>query len=357
MKIQLLPQVILVALFALNAEAMLIHQIRFNKQAMFVSPDLSEARTDQNPDSSTVRVTLGDNPAEKRWELRFWNWGTGTRDLSSGLDITTGTDLYIRLQKFPKGHPQGVRAIYLDGIDLRDVKYSDSTDMIELNFRPMMPVVSASHSGGITAFAGVVFPYRGMPQDPGEITYAPPIITGNVVCSDLSKAQHPSSDLLRGTALRVNGIDGQRADFQFVLGSRYAMAKGFSLDQMEAYLDGMKPATGFGFGPITAPPFSINMGETTETFRIMPVFNQHFSARDIQVGVLPAPLRFTGINLETGGVRLFWNAEAGKNYAIEFFPALGSTPSPLGSNLSGPEFLDAQPPAANQARFYRLRTQ
>lgn len=169
MKLKLSWLALLPFFFSSSVRAMLIHEIRFNANAFIISPGLSEARSDANPDASTVRVTLSDNPLAKRWELRFWGWQTGTRDLTAGLDVTTDTDISIRLQKYPKAHPMGVRAIYIDGMDVRDLQYSDTTDMVEFKFRPVKPVISASHSGEITAFAGVVFPYSGMKVDPATI--------------------------------------------------------------------------------------------------------------------------------------------------------------------------------------------
>lgn len=126
---------------------------------------------------------------------------------------------------------------------------------------------------------------------------------------------------------------------------------------MRGFLDGTTPDSGFGYLPPAEPGFSVNMGDGSETFRRISVYNMNFSARDIQVGVLPEPLRFTAINLEAGGVRLTWNPRANKTYNLDSFPAIGASPNNLGSALTGPDYLDPQPLNSNPARFYRLREQ
>jgi hypothetical protein len=310
---------------------------------------MSEAWTDVPQNSSTVRATLIDNPARMCWEFRLWNHQTASPNLTSGLDVTTGTDILADFFIYPNGHAQAPKSFYIYGTDVRNPNYSIVGSTFRVNFRPVAPTVTASYAGGFTAIAGIDFPYYGM----GTIAdYTPPIIAGTVIWDDLSRAQHPSSRLLLGAAIRVNGIEGQPATMEFLLGNRYATWKKYDLNQTRGYLDGEIPVSGFTsvFGD---PATTVTTDVANDSFKRLIVTNHKFSQRDIQAGVF---LQLTNLVREAGGVRLHWNAQTTNRYTIQYFSTLGGPTNILGTNLTGPSVLDPQA-LTNPARFYRLRGQ
>lgn len=334
---------------ALECRADLIKEIRYNGSLFTISPSMSEAWSDVPQNSSTVRATLFDNPARKCWEFRLWNHLTGSADLTSGLDVTTGTDIMADFYIYPNGHAQAPKSFYVYGTDARLPNYSLNSGTFRVNFRPVAPTITASYAGGFTAIAGIDFPYYGMGM---IIDYTPPIIAGNVIWDDLARAEHPSSRQLLGAAIRVNGIEGQPAMLDFLLGNRYATWKKYDLNQVRGYLDGEIPATGFT-SVLSDPTTTISTDVPNDSFKRLLVINHKFSARDIQAGVF---LRLTNIVREADGVRLHWNAQTTNQYTIQYFSTLGGPTNILGANLSGGSVLDPQA-LTNPARFYRLRGQ
>jgi len=318
----------------------------------------SEARSDDTPDSTTVRATLQNNFAKSRWEFRLSNYLTGSPDLTSGLDVTLGTEINAKFNLYGLGNSQSPQWIYVHGANVSNVQFqgipSPGVSTFEIHFQPVMPTLSVSYAGGHTATAGIDFPYSGMSVDPSTINFAPPVISGNVICEDIGAAQDPSSTMLHGVAIGVSGMDGHQADFDFMYGSNFAASQGFDPMQAKAYLDWMTPASGFGFTDPSTPSYSVDLGDSGETYYTVHAFNVHFSTHDIQVGVFPEPLTFTGISLESTGVRLLWNADSNKTYTIESFETLGGATNVLGSNLTGPSFLDTDAFTDSQ-RFYRIR--
>ncbi len=341
--------ILLTISLALDCRADLIKGLQHNGMAFTISPSMSEAWSDVSQNSSTVRATLFDNPTRKCWEFRLWNHQTGSPNLTSGLDVTTGTDIMADFYIYQNGHAQAPKSFYVYGTDVRTPNFSLNGATFRVNFRPVAPTITASYAGGFTAIAGIDFPYYGMGK---IINYTPPIIAGNVIWDDLSRAQHPSSDRLLGAALRVNGIEGQTATFDFILGNRYATWKKYDLGQARGYLDGEIPAAGFT-SVLSDPTTTITTDVPNDSFKRLLLTNHKFSARDIQAGVF---LRLTNIVREAGGVRLHWNAQTTNQYTIQYFSTLGGPTNILGTNLSGSSVLDPHA-LTNPARFYRLRGQ
>lgn len=336
---------------AFCAQGMIENQIRVGGVNVTFT-GFNEAQTDATPDASTAGFTMTDNPLGKYWEWSVFNLQTGSKNLTAGLDVTLGTDIEVQFQKFPNGHQQGVRWIYIQGADLRDFVYSDVTDTIDMKIRPTVPARTVGHPTAHTAGLGIRFYYGGVTTAP--IDYSPPVILGNVFLSDLVKPQHPSSDLLWGRAIRLDGIQGEQVRADFLFGSSYADRWNIDLDDFRGYLDGEVPASGFSATLPATPSFSVNMGISGEEFRIMTILNHNFSAHDIQAGVFRAAPQFTGVQRETTGVRVFWNADTNRTYRLESFAILGGTTNIVATNLPGPNYLDTTI-GANPARFYRLR--
>jgi hypothetical protein len=349
MKTRISVSIVLTTLFAASTlHAELIKDFRRDGIPLTISPSLSEAWTSTG--SAGVRATLTDNPVRMCYECRFWNYQTASPNLTSGLEITAGTDLYLDFFIYPQGHPLAIKTIYIYGTDVRNVNYDDVNNTLRLNMRPVAPTVSASLAGGYTAIAGIDFNYNNNAQ---TINYTPPIVWGDVIWTDISRSQHPSSRNLLGYAVRVNGVQGQPATLNYLLGTKYAAWRKYDLLQTRGYLDGETPASGFNYtldDPTT--PVTTTVANDT-TFKRLNVVNQNFSARDIQAGVF---LRFTNIVREGGGVRLNWNRQTTNLYTIQYFSNLGGPTNILSTNLPGPSFLDAQS-VSNSARFYRLRAQ
>ena len=159
MKINLLP-VLGLLMVALPLNAMIQNKISIKGISAYVT-GFNDAQSDKNPDATTARFTLQDNPSKKCWEFRVWNLQANSLDLSSGLDVTLGTDIELEFQKYPAGDPQGVRWIYIQGADLRDFKYSDMNDTIAMKIRPIAPSRTMGYPTTHTAALGVNFYYSG----------------------------------------------------------------------------------------------------------------------------------------------------------------------------------------------------
>lgn len=105
-------------------------------------------------------VRLFDVAGGKHWRLTVEHYLSKPPDLRPGMDATEGTDIEVRLRKFPAGFPQGVQSIIIQGGDLRDFSYSEVRDEISLKFRPVKPSLTGSLVGlGYTAIAGIDFYY------------------------------------------------------------------------------------------------------------------------------------------------------------------------------------------------------
>ena len=315
-----------------------------------------DAWSDDMPDATTVRATMMNNTTLNRWEFRLWNYQTASPDLTSGLDVTLGTEISASFNLYGLGDPQSPQWIYVHGANVNYVNFQGSVGIstLEIHLQPVAPAISASYGGGYTAALGIDFAYSGVAQNPSSINYAPPIVVGDVLCADVGAPQHPSSAMLHGAAISVNGVNGQATSFDFLYGSNFAASQGFAPDQAEAYLDWMVPASGFSFTSPETPAYTVDLGHTGETYYHLQVFNQNFSTHDIQVGVFPQPLTFTGISREPTGIRLLWNADTNKTYTLESFETLGGPTNILGTGLTGPGFLDTNT-AGHSERYYRLR--
>lgn len=345
-----------VVMSSITAQGDLIDRIKIG--SITWTGDTAEARSDDTPDSTTVRATLVNNFAKSRWEFRLSNYLTGSPDLTSGLDVTLGTEVNARFYLYGLGSPESPQWIYVHGANVNFVQFqgvpNPGVSSLEVHFQPVAPIFSSSYTGGYTATAGIDFPYSGVSVDPSGINYAPPVVSGNVICEDIGAAQDPSSAMLHGLAIGVSGMDGHQADLDFLYGSNFAANQGFDPNGAKAYLDGMTPQSGFGYTSPSSPSYSVDLGDAGETYYGMHVYNVKFSTHDIQVGEFPEPLTFTGINLESNGVRLFWNADTNKTYAVEALETLGGATNVLGSHLTGPSFLDTTALMDSQ-RFYRVR--
>lgn len=341
---------LLTLLITLHTRAELFKELRYGALSFTISGGLDQAWSDASPNSTTVYGSLSNNAARSRYEFRLWNYQTGSRDLTSGLDATAGTDIYADFFIYPNGHALQPKYFYVYGTDVRNINYSTTANTFRLNFRPVAPAISTSHAGGYTAIAGIDFPYYGSGK---IINYTPPIIAGNVIWDDVSKAQHPSSRLLLGAALRVNGVNGQQGNFEFFLGNMYTIKEKYDLLQSRGYVDGTIPTSGFSYtlGDPSTPVTTDVVGDSP--WKKVSLLNLNWSARDIQAGVF---LNITNVAREAGGVRLAWNPQTTNKYTIQYFPTLGGPTNILGTNLTGPTFLDTQA-LTNPARFYRLRGQ
>ncbi len=317
---------------------------------LFENITASEARTDETPDGSTVGVSLDANYSKDCWELRVYEYATESEDLKSGLDVTSGTELTVELFTYPVGDPQYSRGFYINGQDLMEFDYNPTFNKLKLKFKPTAPAQSASHSGGWTASAGMNIYFRGTYQNPSEITYGPPVIMGNFLSDDADRGSHPSSAAFMGKVQNFNGINGQQGAFEYYLGSRHAMYKGYDLYNSEAYVDGTQPMSDFGWS-VSTPSIPFSLG-ATEDFRLYAVYNANWSARDIQVGQLPKRPEFTDISVEPGGIQMYWDADTNKSYTLEYFPSLGGPTNVLATNLTGLGFLDSS--TTQTSRFYRL---
>jgi hypothetical protein len=263
------------------------------------------------------------------------------------LDVTTGTDIKAEFFIYGNGHPQAPKYFYVYGQELRDIKYTPST--FGLTFKPVAPSISASYAGGLTAIAGIDFPYYG----PGQIVdHTPPIVSGAMVWEDLSRASHPSSQFLLGVSFRADGVNGQEVPFDYVISSKYTAFKKYDLNQALGYIDGGVPASGFSYTLDDSVP-SITTSVLGETFKRAPLRNSNFSAHDIQVGVF---LRMTNIVRETGGIRLFWNAQGTNKYRIQSYSVLNGASNLVATNITGGTVLDTNG-LASPVRYYRLRAE
>jgi hypothetical protein len=289
------------------------------------------------------------NTLRQSWELRFKNYLSGSYNLTAGLDVTYGTDIHVEVQKYPNGHIWAAKQIYVYGYDMHDIQYSDVTDTIKLNFRPVDFAISASYGGGFTSSAGIDFHYYG---PAGSFNYAPAMFEGKVIWDDVSAPQDRSTMYLLGSAIRVNGANGQMTPFRALIGTRYATFHKYDLNQAKVFVDGSVPLSNFGYQPPAVPPFSVDMGVPSEVFRVVSFSNANYSAHDLQVGVF---LNVTNVAREAGGVRLKWNSQSTNLYTLHAYPFLGGPTNILGTNLSG-EFLDPQA-LTNSMRYYRLRAQ
>lgn len=348
---------VVIAAFSLShpASAMLIDRISGDFGIARVSDFMDEAQTDETPDDSTVRFTLNDNPAMHRWEWRAERYLSGSLDLTSGLDVTLESQLEVNLFKYPKGHPQAVQWIVILGANCGQIQFDDKSNMLRLVFEPVKPALTPSlDTSGFTSVMGVDFYYSGMKTDPSAVSFGPPIIIINALSDDVGWPAHPSSDRLRGFAWQVNGIAGNPVNADFILGGRFAADRGFDPNAARGFLDGDPTNHGFTATLPADPGFPINLGAAGEPFYRLGMTNIKFSARDFQVGVFPEPLRIENIEVVAEGVRLTWNAEPGKTYAVESGPALDQINQVEASGQSGPEYTDAGGPS-DAAKFYRLR--
>lgn len=308
-------------------------------------------RSDLVADGTSVDAKLTDDPTKKCWRLEFTDSLTGSPNLTTNLDFTAGDDIDLEVQKFPNGNAQAVKSIYIQGFDVRDFSYSDVTDLIKFKIRPVAsPAITVGHTNPMTAGAAIYFFYSGVFEAP--ISYSPPVIIGNVSPDAIELPQHPSSQLLQGTAVRVDGIQGEQVRLEYLIGSTYADRWGLDINAFRGYIDGEEPASGDSATLPATPSYSVDMGKPGEEFVDIKMLIRNFSPHDIQVGVFPEPLGFTDISREAGGVRLTWNPEAGKSYTLQYFLTLGGAPNVLATGLTGPEFLDTD--TGNTTRFYRL---
>ena len=105
--------------------------------------DTAEARSDDTPDSTTVRATLVNNFAKNRWEFRLSNYLTSSPDLASSLDVTLGTEVNARFYLYGLGSPQSPQWIYVHGADVNFVQFqgvpSPGVSTFEIHFQPVMP--------------------------------------------------------------------------------------------------------------------------------------------------------------------------------------------------------------------------
>ena len=350
MKTRLFPPLGLL-IVALPLNAMIENKISINGFSAYFT-GFNDAQSDKDPDASTVRFTLKDNPAKKCWEFRVWNLQTRSLDLTSGLDVTLGTDIDIQFQKYPNGDPQGVRWIYIQGADLRGFTYSDVTDTIDMKIRPIAPSRTMGYPTTHTAALGINFYYPGMPSAPP--TYSPPIALGTVFLDELQSPQHSSSSLLWGRAVRIDGIDNEPVRLDYIFGSTYADRWNLNLNDFRGYLDGQPSAPGFSASLPAKPSNAMDMGRPGETFVHIVSIAAKFSPHDFQFGVFrPAP-RFTGIQRDPSGARVSWVPDTSRKYQLEYFSTLAETPHILATNLSGSSYLDTTIGTA-PFRFYRLR--
>ena len=350
MKINLLP-VLGLLMVALPLNAMIQNKISIKGISAYVT-GFNDAQSDKNPDATTARFTLQDNPSKKCWEFRVWNLQANSLDLSSGLDVTLGTDIELEFQKYPAGDPQGVRWIYIQGADLRDFKYSDMNDTIAMKIRPIAPSRTMGYPTTHTAALGVNFYYSGTASAPP--TYSPPVALGTVFLDDLQMPQHPSSSLLWGRAVRIDGIDNEPVRLDYIFGSTYADRWNLNLNDFRGYMDGQPSAPGFSASLPAKPSYSLDMGRAGETFVHIVSTAVKFSPHDFQFGVFrPAPM-FTGIQREPSGARVSWVPDTSRKYQLQYFSSLAGTVHILATNLSGSSYLDTTIGAA-PFRFYRLR--
>ncbi len=229
------------------------------------------------------------------------------------------------------------------------MNYSLGNSTFAVNFRPVAPAVTASYAGGFTAIGGIDFPYYGSGQ---TINYTPPIVGGNVIWDDLSRMQHPSSRLLLGTSVRVNGVNNEPVSMDFFLGNQYANRWHYDLNQTRGFLDGEIPPSGFT-STLSDPGITITTDVPNDSFKKLNVINYKFSAHDIQAGVF---LQFSNVVREANGLRLFWNPQTTNLYTIQYFPTINGPTNILGTNLAGPSFLDTNAFSGTE-RYYRLRGQ
>jgi hypothetical protein len=257
----------------------------------------------------------------------------------------------VELFTFPVGHSEYSRGYYINGENLTEFDYSPSLNTLKLKFKPTAPALSASYSGGgWTATAGMNIYFRGTSQDPSEITYGPPVILGNFFSDDADRGMHPSSTSFMGKVHNFAGVNGELGSFEYYLGSRHAVHKGYDLYNSGAYVDGLQPNSGFDWNvSIPDNPFSLG---ATEDFRRYDVSNLNWSSRDIQVGQFPQVPAFTLISAEPGGMQVYWDADTNKSYTLEYFATLDGPTHVLATNLTGLGFLDSS--TTQTSRFYRL---
>lgn len=339
---------------SLPASAMLIDKIGGDFGSATVAKFMDEAQTDATPDDSTVGFTLQDNPLLRRWQLRAFNYLTKSPNLSTGLDVTLDTQLELDLYKFPKGHPQAVQWIVITGANCSEIVFDDVFDTIRIVFKPVKPAITPSlDTSDFTSMLAVDFYYSGKKTDPGAVTHGPSIVFTDAVSDDVGRPGHPSSDTLRGFAWQVNGIAGNPVSARYIFGDRFAAAQGFDPQEARGFLDGDPSNHGFT-ATLPAPvEFPIDLGSAAEEFLQVDLDNVKFSARDFQVGVFPPRLRIESIEVIPEGVRLTWNAEAGRSYAVESGPAPDQISHVEASGLSGPDFVDSGHPS-DAAKFYRV---
>lgn len=323
----------------------------------FADPFAGEYDSDETVDASTVRLKLDNDFVNKRWSLRFQNAQTGSQDLTAGLDLTLGVSFTVEMPMYPKGDPQAVKTMVVQGLNLGDVVFDYAMNTVRFTVEPVAPAMTASHTGspGYTAGAGVDFYYSGMAENPALINYGPPIVVTDAFLDDVWAPAHPSSASLTGRAIRVDGVDHEPVDAWFIFGARFAAAMGVDFANFRGYVDGASDREGFTFSGPTPYGGAIDQGGDEEVFQSFSIRNLRFSAVDIQVGVLPDPLRITDIVREGEGVRIRWNATAGRSYSIETRTAVDAEPNVPATGLTGAEYLDANPLPGSGLKIYQVR--
>jgi hypothetical protein len=109
----------LVAGWSLCAHAMLMNEVRILPNPPIMPSNPFDWSSKEPPDESTVRFRLMDNPEMRRWEFSVSEHQTGSLDLAPGLDVTLGTELSLQFQMFPKGTPQAVSHMVVQGANLQ----------------------------------------------------------------------------------------------------------------------------------------------------------------------------------------------------------------------------------------------
>jgi hypothetical protein len=338
--------------------AMGVGELRYSVHVRFFDdPFVGVYDSDETVNASTVRLTLENDFMNKRWSLRFKNAQTGSQDLTAGLDLTLGIPFTLVMPMYPKGDAQAVQTMVVQGLNLGDVVFDYTMNTVRFTVEPVAPAMSASHNGGssYTAGAGVDFYYSGMAENPALINYGPPIVVTDAFLDDVWAPAHPSSASLIGRAIRVDGVDHEPVDARFIFGARFAAAMGVDFANFRGYVDGASDREGFTFSGPTLYGRSIDQGGEEEVFQSFLARNLRFSAVDIQVGVLPDPLRITDIVREGEGVRILWNAAAGRTYSIETRTAVDATATVPVTGLTGADYLDVTPPPGSGVKIYRVR--